>query len=57
MGVVIIKWEGAVLGTNVGCPIVTDGDLLHCCARATLFQNYFGEDLLLKQYQQFSLFV
>ena len=28
MGVVIIEGEGAVLGVNVGRPIVTDGD---CC--------------------------
>jgi len=33
--------EGAVLGVNVGRPIVTDGD------GDALFPNYFGEDLLL----------
>jgi len=39
-GVVIVKRKGAVLGMNMGRPIVTnaDGD--------TLFPNYFGEDLL-----------
>jgi len=40
MGVAIIEGEGAVLGVNLGHPIVTsaDGD--------TLFPNYFGVDLL-----------
>jgi len=28
MGVVIIEWEGAVLGVNVGRRIVTDGDFV-----------------------------
>ena len=41
MGVLIVKGEGAVLGMNLGRPIVTnvDGD--------ALFPNYFGEDLFL----------
>jgi len=30
-GVVIIRAEGAVLGVNVGRPIVTSGPLLHSC--------------------------
>jgi len=29
--------KGAVLGVNLGRPIVTSGDLLHSCARATRF--------------------
>jgi len=35
-GVVIIKWEVAVLGVNLGHPIVTNGDV------DMLFPNYFG---------------
>ena len=38
-GVVIIKWEVAVLGVNLGHPIVTIGD------GDALFANYFGEIL------------
>jgi len=41
MGMVIIKGEGAVLGVNVGRPIVTNGD------GNVVFQSYFREDLLL----------
>ena len=37
---VIIKGEGAVLWVNLGRPIVTSRD------DNMLFQNYFGEDLL-----------
>jgi len=38
--VVIVEGEGAVLGANLGRPIVTNiGD--------ALFPNYFGEDLLI----------
>jgi len=42
-----IRWggdcrkEGAVLGVNLGCPIVTDGDFA-----TQLFPNYFEQDLL-----------
>ena len=47
MGVVIIEGEGAVLGVNLGCPIVTNGDVVVCLfMRDVLFPNYFGEDLL-----------
>jgi len=34
--------EGAVLGVNLGHPIVTNGDFA-----TRLFPNYFGQDLLL----------
>ena len=27
-GVMIVKGEGAVLGVNLGCPIVTSGDFV-----------------------------
>ena len=30
-GVVIVKAEGAVVAVNLGCPIVTMGNLLHSC--------------------------
>jgi len=40
MGMVIVEVEGAVLGVNVGRPIVTDVD------GDALFPNYFREDLL-----------
>jgi len=40
MGVVIVEREGAVLGVNVGRPIVTSGDC------DVLFPYYFWEDLL-----------
>ena len=36
-GVVIVKGEGAVLGLNLGRPIVTNGDFA-----TRLFANYFG---------------
>jgi len=42
MGVVIVEGEGAVLGVNLGRPIVTNGDLV-----TRLFPNYFGQCLLL----------
>jgi len=28
MGMVIVEREGAVLGVNLGCPIVTNGDFV-----------------------------
>ena len=34
-GVVIVEGEGAVLGMNLGHPIVTNGTFFHSCARAT----------------------
>jgi len=34
------RGEGAVLGVNIGRPIVTNGD------GDALFPNYFGEDML-----------
>ena len=40
--VVIVEGEGAVLGVNLGCPIVTEGDFA-----MQLFPNYFGQDLFL----------
>ena len=40
IGVVIVEGEWAVLGVNLGHPIVTNKD------SDTLFPNYFGEDLL-----------
>jgi len=42
MGVVIVEGECAVLGVNLGRPIVTNGDLA-----TRLFPNYFGQELLL----------
>jgi len=30
-GVAIVRWEGAILGVDVGHPIVTNGDLLLSC--------------------------
>jgi len=39
-GVVIVEREWAVLGVNLGHPIVTNGDFV-----TRLFQNYFGQDL------------
>jgi len=39
-GVMIIEGEGAVLGVNLGHPIVTNGDFA-----MWLFPNYFGQDL------------
>jgi len=41
MGVVIVKGEVAVLGVNLGRPIVTNGDFA-----AQLFPNYFWTYLL-----------
>ena len=29
MGLAVASWEGAILGVDVGHPIVTNGDLLH----------------------------
>ena len=40
-GVVIVEREGAVLGVNLGRPIVINGD------GEALFPNYFGAELLL----------
>jgi len=37
-GVVIVKGKGAVLGVNLGHPIVTNGDFA-----TWLFPNYFGK--------------
>jgi len=44
-GVEIVERDGAVLGVNVGCPIVTNGIL---CMRGgnALFQNDFGRTCL-----------
>ena len=39
-GVVIVKGEGAVLGANLGHPIVTNGD------GDALFPNYFAGGLV-----------
>jgi len=36
MGLLIVEGEGAVLGVNLGCPIVTNGD------GDAIFPNYFG---------------
>jgi len=38
--VVIVEWERAVLGVNLGRPIVTNGDFA-----MRLFPNYFGQYL------------
>jgi len=38
---VIVEGEGAVLGVNLGRPIVINGDFA-----TRLFPNYFGQDLL-----------
>jgi len=40
-GVVIIVREGAVLGMNLGHPIITSGNFA-----MWLFSNYCGQDLL-----------
>jgi len=40
MGMVIVEGEGAVLGVNLGHPIVTIGDFA-----MWLFPNYFGQYL------------
>jgi len=42
-GVVIVEGKGAVLGLNLGHPIVTNEDFA-----TRLFPNYFGQYLLLK---------
>jgi len=42
MGMVIFEGEGAVLGLNLGFPIVTNGDFA-----TQLFPNYFGQHLFL----------
>jgi len=41
-GVVIVEEEGAVLGMNLGRPIVSNGDFA-----TRFFPNYFGQDLFL----------
>ena len=41
-GVVIVEGERAVLGVNLGRPIVTNGYFV-----TRLFPNYFGHDLLI----------
>jgi len=41
MGLVIVEGEGAVLGLNLGHPIVTNGDFV-----MQLLPNYFGQYLL-----------
>ena len=41
-GVVIVEGEGAVLGVNLGRPIVTSGDFA-----TRLLAIHFGQDLLL----------
>jgi len=49
-GVVIIEGEWAVLGVNLGHPIITNGVFVaQLCDSDVLFPNYFGEDLLLYQ--------
>jgi len=44
MGVEIVEREGAVLGVNVGHPIVTNGDFVASAVRVAtrFFPNYFG---------------
>ena len=42
MGVVIVKGERAVLGVNLGHPVVTDGDFV-----MWLFPNYFMLNMLI----------
>jgi len=46
MGMEIVEREGAVLGVNVGHPIITSGDFIAFSAvrdgDTALFQNYFG---------------
>jgi len=39
-GVVIVKGEGAVLGVNLGCPIVTNGAFATCSSQITLRTCY-----------------
>jgi len=47
MRMVIVEGEGAVLGVNLGRPIVTNRDFVaELCDSDALFPNYFGEDLL-----------
>ena len=43
-GVMIVKGEGAVLGVNWSCSIVTNGDFA-----TQLFPNYFGQDFFYMQ--------
>jgi len=38
-GVVIVEKEGAVLGVNLGRPVVTNGDFA-----TRLFPDYFGQE-------------
>ena len=48
-GVVIFEEERAVLGVNLGCPIVTIEDFVAwLCESDALFPNDFGKDLLFK---------
>ena len=41
MGVVIVEGEGAVMGVNLGRPIIANEDFA-----TRLFPNYFVQDLL-----------
>ena len=48
MGVVIVEVEGAVVGVNLGRPILTNGDFVaYLCKSDVLFTNDFGSDLLM----------
>ena len=40
-----LQREGAVLGVNLGCPIVTNGTLLCCCMRVMHSSRLLWEDL------------
>jgi len=43
IGLVIVEREGAVLGVNVGRPIVTNGDFVEKLSYSNaFFPNYFG---------------
>jgi len=47
-GMMIVNGKEAVLGVNIGHPIVTNGDsVAQLCESDALFPSYFREDLLL----------
>ena len=47
-GVVIVEGEGAVLGVNLGRPVVTIGDsVAPLCESDALLPNYFGGGLVI----------
>ena len=56
-GVTSIEGEAAVLGVNLGHPIVTKGDILsQLCESNALFSNYFGGVVLFSSFSHFFCF-